>query len=156
MGYGSSQLDVAHTLSTDTCLCHFYAAAVADNTFITNLFIFTAMTLPVLTRPEDSLTEQTVLLGLKCPVVDGLRLLHLAMGPLQNLIRGGQTNLNGIKCHWMISFISFWHEHLLPSILRLHRQQLHPGTNHPRHQPLRCNHRRLLLLPPPQLPARYP
>ena len=64
MGYGSGQLDVAHALSTDTCLCNFHAATVADNTFITNLFVFTAMTLPVLTRPEDPLAEQSVLLRL--------------------------------------------------------------------------------------------
>src|SRR5262252_7967198 len=42
----------------------------------------------VLDRPENARAEQTVALGLEGTVVDGLRLLDLAVGPGQNLLRG--------------------------------------------------------------------
>src|SRR5262249_35164824 len=44
--------------------------------------------LVVLDRPEDAGAEQAVTLGLEGTVVDGLRLLDLAIRPGQNLLRG--------------------------------------------------------------------
>src|SRR5207244_2555855 len=41
--------------------------------------------------------EQAVLLGLQRAVVDGLRLLHLAVGPRADLIRGGQADTELIE-----------------------------------------------------------
>jgi hypothetical protein len=64
VGHRSGQLDVADTLSADTGLGYFYAASVTDYAFITDLFIFAAMTFPVLAGSENTLTEQTVPLGL--------------------------------------------------------------------------------------------
>ena len=64
MGYGSCQLDVSHTLSADTGLCYLYAASVADNALVTNLLVFTTMTLAVLAWSKYTLTEQTILLRL--------------------------------------------------------------------------------------------
>ena len=55
---------MSHTLSTNTGFCNFYTTAVADNTFITNLFIFTTMTFPVFLRSKNFLTEKTILLRL--------------------------------------------------------------------------------------------
>ena len=55
---------MSHTLSADACLGHFHAASVADNAFVADLLIFTAMTFPVLAGSENSLTEQTVTLRL--------------------------------------------------------------------------------------------
>ena len=87
MGYRCSQSDVSHTLTAHTCLCDLNPAPVADNAFIADLFILSAVTLPVLARSEDSFTEQTVLLWFQCPVVDCLRLCHFASGPLKDLFR---------------------------------------------------------------------
>ena len=64
MGYRSSKLDVAHTLPADGRFGDFYTAAVADNAFVTDFFVFSAVALPVLARSEYSLTEQTILFRL--------------------------------------------------------------------------------------------
>src|SRR5581483_2039577 len=47
---------------------------------------------PVPRRTEDLLAEQTVLLRLERPVVDGLGLLHLAVAPLTDVVRRGQAD----------------------------------------------------------------
>ena len=46
--------------------------------FITDLFIFTTMTLPVLARSKDLLTEQSVLFRLQSSIVDCLWFCHFA------------------------------------------------------------------------------
>ena len=71
MGYGSRKLDMSHTLPADAGFGHFHSASVTDNAFISYLFIFPAMTFPVLARPENSFTVQAVLLGLQRSVIDG-------------------------------------------------------------------------------------
>ncbi len=86
-----------HTLPANTCLGDFDAAAVADHTFVTDLFIFTTVTFPVLARPENLFTEQTILFRLQRPVIDGFRLFHLASGPFANLFRRRQPDFDGIK-----------------------------------------------------------
>ena len=53
-------MDMSHTISTDTGLCYFDTTLIADNTFIFDFLIFTAVTLPVLTRSKDSFTIQTI------------------------------------------------------------------------------------------------
>ena len=73
MGYRSCKLDMSHTLSADRRLGNFYTTSVADNAFVTNFLIFTAMTLPVLAWPENSFAVKSVLLGFQGTVVDGLR-----------------------------------------------------------------------------------
>jgi hypothetical protein len=44
-------------------------------------FVFTAIALIIFRRAEDLGTEEPILLRLKGSVVNGLRLLHLSMGP---------------------------------------------------------------------------
>ena len=119
----SGQFDVAHTLTAHTGLGNFYAASVADNAFITDFLIFSTMTLPVLARSENSLAEQAVFLRLQRSVVDRLRLFHLAVRPLPDLLRGGQTDLNGIEAHLIVLFICcFWH--LITPFVTLRRVSL--------------------------------
>ena len=73
---------MSHTLSTHIGFCNLYAASVAHNAFIADLFIFSAVALPVLAGTENTLTEQTVFLRFQGPVIDGLRLFYFAAGPL--------------------------------------------------------------------------
>ena len=94
MGNRRGQLDVAHTLSSHLGAGNLYAAAVADFTLIADPFILAAMALPVLGRSENALAEQAVPLGLQGSVIDGFRLLYLAVGPLSNFIRRGQSDFN--------------------------------------------------------------
>jgi len=51
---------MTHTLTTNARLGYLNAASITDNTFITDLLILTAMTLPVFARSEYSFTEQTI------------------------------------------------------------------------------------------------
>ncbi len=77
VGSRAGQLDVAHTLTTDLGLGHFYAALLTDHTTVFQALVLAAQTLVVLHRSEDTGAEQTITLRLESPVVDGLRLFDL-------------------------------------------------------------------------------
>ena len=51
-------------------LCHFYTTTVADNTFITDAFVLSAVTFIILHRTEDTFAEQAVTFRLVGTVVD--------------------------------------------------------------------------------------
>ena len=55
---------MAHAFAANAGLGNFHAAAIADYAFISDLFIFAAMALPVFAGSENPLTEQTVALRL--------------------------------------------------------------------------------------------
>ena len=109
MGNRCRQCDVSHTLTTNGGLGHLNTAAVTDDALIADLLILAAVALPVLDRSENALTEESVLLRLQRSVVDGLRLLHFAVGPLQNLIRRSQADLDRIKLNRLIYIIKLCH-----------------------------------------------
>ena len=73
MGNRSSQLDVAHSLSSYSCSCDLNSAAVTNLALEADLLELTAVTFPVLGRSEYSFTEKTVSFGLLCSVVYSLR-----------------------------------------------------------------------------------
>ena len=91
---GRSQLNVAHALTAHLGARYFYAAAVADFAFVTNAFIFSAVTLPVLLRSEDALTEQTVAFRLQGAVVDSFGFFYFAIAPLTDMIRRSQPDFD--------------------------------------------------------------
>src|SRR6201994_1228865 len=82
----SRQLDMAHALAPDPRQRHFDRALFADDALVLHALVLAAQALVVLDRPEDARAEQAVTLGLEGTVVDGLRLLDLAVGPGQNLL----------------------------------------------------------------------
>ncbi|KXA66867.1 hypothetical protein HMPREF3201_02321 [Megasphaera sp. MJR8396C] len=51
---------MAHPFTTDFGARDFDAAAIADDTFIPDTFIFTAMAFPVLRRPKNAFAEQPI------------------------------------------------------------------------------------------------
>src|SRR5688500_267928 len=75
------ELDVAHALAPNASEGHFDAAAVADDSAITDSLVLAAMALPVLHGSEDPLAEETILLRLEGAVVDRLGLQYLAPRP---------------------------------------------------------------------------
>ena len=79
VGNGRGKLDVAHALAADLGARDLHAAAVADLALVADLLILTAVALPVLRRPKNALAEQAVPFRLQRAVVDGLRLLDLAV-----------------------------------------------------------------------------
>src|SRR6185295_1410964 len=94
---GNGELDVTHALAAHLAQGHFDAAAVADDTAVTNSLVFAAMAFPVLYRTEDALAEQAVLLGLERAVVDRLGLGHLARGPAADLLGRSQADLDRVE-----------------------------------------------------------
>jgi len=82
------QFDMAHALAPDPRQRHFDRALLADDALVLHALVLAAQALVVLDRPENTRAEQAVALGLEGAVVDGLRLLDLAVGPRQNLLRG--------------------------------------------------------------------
>ena len=89
---GRGQLDVAHPLATHLGASDLDAAALADDALEAHALVLAAIALPVTSRSEDLLAEQAVLLRLERAVVDGLRLLDLAVGPLPDVLGGSQAD----------------------------------------------------------------
>src|SRR5699024_8462537 len=96
VAHGRGQLDMAHALAADLGLRDLDAAAVADLALVADLLVLAAVAFPVLRGPEDALAEKAVALGLQGTVVDGLRLLDLAVGPGAYHLRGGYAYLDGV------------------------------------------------------------
>src|SRR3954464_12515499 len=95
MGDGSGQFDVAHSLAPDPRQRHFDRALFADDALVLHALVLAAQALVILDGPEDTRAKQAVALGLEGPVVDGLRLFDLAVGPRKNLLgaRDGNPDL---------------------------------------------------------------
>src|SRR5205814_581337 len=74
VGDGYGELDVTHSLATNTSECHFDAATIADHTAIPDSLVLSAVAFPVLHGTEDALAEKSILLRLEGAIVDGLRL----------------------------------------------------------------------------------
>ncbi len=91
------QLDVAHPLAADLGPGDLDTAALTDDALEADALVLAARALPVLGGTEDLLAEEPVLLGLERAVVDGLRLLDLAVGPHTNGLGGGQSDAKLIK-----------------------------------------------------------
>ena len=88
----AGELDVAHPLAPDLRAGDLDAALVADDALVPDPLVLAAVALPVLGRTEDALVEEPVLFRLERPVVDGLRLRHLTLGPLPDLVRAGKRD----------------------------------------------------------------
>jgi hypothetical protein len=91
------ELDVAHALAAHFRQCHFHAALLADHAAVLQPLVLAAQALVVLRRAEDLGAEQAIPLRLEGAVVDGLRLLHLAVGPGADLLRRCKTDLDRVE-----------------------------------------------------------
>src|SRR5205807_4060663 len=96
-GNWRGQLDVAHALAPHPGPGHLDAALVADDAGELHALVLAAGALVVLGRPEDARAEQAVALGLERPVVDGLRLLHLAVRPVADLLGCRELDPDRVK-----------------------------------------------------------
>ena len=94
---GGGELDVTHALAAHRGLGDLDAAALAHDALEAHPLVLAARALPVARRAEDLLAEQAVLLGLERPVVDGLRLLDLAVRPLADVLGRGEADLEVVK-----------------------------------------------------------
>ena len=94
---GVASVDVAEALTTHLGLDDLDAALLAHDAAVLHALVLAADALVVLHRPEDLRAEQAVSLRLERAVVDRLRLLHLAVRPLPDLLRAGQRDANALK-----------------------------------------------------------
>ena len=87
-----------HALAANLFGGYVHAALLALDDFLAvRILVLSAHAGAVLGRPENPLAEQTADFGLERPVVDGLGLGYLAVGPLPNHLGGSQTDFDRIK-----------------------------------------------------------
>src|SRR5262249_28068940 len=92
VGDRRGQVDVAEPLAADLGLDDLDAALLTDDAAGLHALVLSAVALVILYRPEDLRAEEAITLRLERPVVDGLRLLHLAVRPLADLLRARQRD----------------------------------------------------------------
>src|SRR5262249_22644561 len=85
-------LDMAHALAPNPGQRDLDAALLADDALVLHALVLAAQALVILDRPEDARAEQSIAFGLECAVVDGLRLLDLAVRPRQDFLRRSDRN----------------------------------------------------------------
>jgi hypothetical protein len=78
MSNGDYQGNMTHPFTTNLFLCNLNTTTVAYNPFISDPFVFTAMTLIIFYRPEDPFAEKTITFRLIGAVVYCLRFQNLA------------------------------------------------------------------------------
>ena len=91
------QRDVPEPLAADLRLRHLDAALVADHAAVLHALVLAAEALPVGDRAEDLGAEQAVALRLERPVVDRLRLGHLAVRPRHDLLRRREADPDRVE-----------------------------------------------------------
>src|SRR5690606_3045982 len=91
------QVDMAHALAAHLGQGHLGAALLADHAAVLHALVLAAQALVVLHRPEDGGAEQAVAFGLEGAVVDGLGLLHFAVGPRTDQVRGSERDLDRVE-----------------------------------------------------------
>src|SRR5699024_10278091 len=75
-----------HPLTPHLGTGHLDATALTDDALEAHTLVLAAVALPVPGGAEDLLAEQALLLRLEGAVVDGLRLLDLAVGPVTDVL----------------------------------------------------------------------
>ena len=71
-------MDVSHTFTTNFLLGNFHTTTIADNAFITDSFIFTAMAFIILNRTKNTFAKQTITFRLVGTIVDRFWFEHFA------------------------------------------------------------------------------
>src|SRR6185503_15622615 len=95
------ELDMAHALAAHLGQRHFHAALLADHAAVLEPLVLAAQALVVLDRAEDLRAEQAVPLRFEGAIVDGLRLLHLAVRPRAYLLGRGKPDLDRIELFFL-------------------------------------------------------
>src|SRR5215210_1213732 len=83
---------MAHALAPHAAERHLDRALLADDALVLHALVLAAQALVILDRPENARAEQAVALGLEGAIIDGLRLLDLAVRPRENLLRARDRN----------------------------------------------------------------
>src|SRR5439155_8696356 len=95
--YRRGEIDVPHALAAHLGLNDLDAALLADHDPVPHALVLAPVALVVLGRPEDLRAEQAVPFRLEGPVVDGLRLLDLAVAPRADLLGRGDRDADRVE-----------------------------------------------------------
>ena len=98
VGNRNCKFNVSHTFTTDFAQSNFHTATVADDTFVLDPFVFSAVTFPVAGRSENTFTEQTAFFRLQTSVIDGFRILNLTVTPGPDHFGRSHFDDNRFKC----------------------------------------------------------
>src|SRR5207237_5298188 len=88
---------MAHALAANLGQRDFDPALLANDAAVLQALVLAAKALVILDRPEDLGAEEPVALRLERTVVDGLGLLHLAVGPRADLLGRCEPDLDRIE-----------------------------------------------------------
>ncbi len=93
----AGQIDMTHALAAHLGQRDLDAALLAHDAAMLQALVLAAQALVVADRAEDLGAEQAVALGFEGTVVDGLRLLDLAVGPGADHLRRRQADADGVE-----------------------------------------------------------
>ncbi len=110
MRHRRGELDMPHALAPHLGERDLDAALLADDAAELHPLVLAAQALVVLDRPEDAGAEQAVALRLEGAVIDGLRLLDLAVRPAPDLLRARHLDLDLIESHCLAGLAEDLHE----------------------------------------------
>ena len=95
---------MAHSFATDFRLDDLDPALLADDASVAHPFVFATITLIVFGRSKYFCAKQPVTLRFKRSIINGFRLLDLAMGPRADHLFGRQRDLDRIKTERILGF----------------------------------------------------
>ena len=102
MGNGNGKINMSHALTTDATKSHFDPTTVTNSSLVLDSLVFSASTFPVAGRTENTFTKETSLFRLKGPVVNGLRIEDLTLGPATDRFRICNGDGDLIERVWLL------------------------------------------------------
>src|SRR5699024_12225113 len=88
---------MTHTCTTYYLTTTFNPTAITYSTFITDTFVLTTGTFPVLSRSKNTFIKQAIFFWFQCTVVNSFRFLYFTIRPATDLIGRSKTDLHTIE-----------------------------------------------------------
>ena len=104
------QFDMAHAFAAHLGQRHFHAAFFANDAAELHPLILAAKALIILDRAKDARAEKPIPLRLEGAVIDGFRLLDLAIGPGADLLRARHGDLDLVKSDGLTRLTQDFHK----------------------------------------------
>src|SRR5438105_3878945 len=93
----NGQLNVAHSLATHTRQRDFDAAAIADNAFMFDAFVFSAGAFPIARWSENTFAEKSAFLRFERSIIDRLGIFDFAFAPRPHRVARSHANCDLIE-----------------------------------------------------------
>jgi len=102
------ELDMAKPFSSDLGLDNLDTAFLADYAAVLHALVLAAVAFEILYRTENLGAEEPISFRLECSIIYCLRLLHLTMGPIHDLLGRSKAYLDILKLNrrfWLLKKI---------------------------------------------------